>query len=44
MLDRPADKKWFRNFAAARIVWVVLEVWTRGSPRVDLDLREIEFR
>jgi hypothetical protein len=33
MLHRPADKKWFRNFAAARIVREVLEaVDPRFSP------------
>jgi hypothetical protein len=33
MLHRPADKKWFRNFAAARIVREVLEaVDRRFSP------------
>jgi hypothetical protein len=33
MLRRPADKKWFRNFAGARIVREVLEaVDPRFSP------------
>ena len=44
MLRRPADKKWFRNFGAARIVREVLEAVDPRPPRVDLDPRNVEFR